>query len=100
MGDGLFYLRELLLGLGCVSTWRQRAHSQVRWVWAGERLTFLGPRREEPWEERTEDDSSVMMGVVRTVQRVCKRGRASERSRRLLSRGSDGVHVGIDVGCT
>ncbi len=46
---------------------------------AGERLTFLGTRREDPCEERTDEASSAMACVVQAVQavlRVCGCGRA------------------------
>jgi hypothetical protein len=43
---------------------------------AGERLTFLGTRREDPCEERTDEASSAMACVVQAVLRVCGCGRA------------------------
>lgn len=37
-----------------------------------ETLTFLGARREEPCEERTEDASSAMWAVVQAVLRAVR----------------------------
>lgn len=73
---------------------------------AGERLTFLGARRDEPCEERTDELSSVMAGVVQAVlQRqawmwsgrangrvVCSRGRRG-RGRGESGEVQDGGHV-------
>lgn len=51
---------------------------------AGEKLTFLGARREEPCEERTEDASSVMLCGVQAVLQCASVVGPSGRSRRLL----------------
>lgn len=52
-----------------------------------ERLTFLGARREEPWEERIEEDESSAMGGERSRRRceeVMGRAEGVAAWRRLL----------------
>ena len=70
---------------------------------AGERLTFLVARREDPCEERTDEASSVMAWVVQAVQavqavlRVCECGRAGRTvASSALGGGRGGVDVGVD----
>jgi hypothetical protein len=61
------------VGVGVVGAARARGGVQrARVRHAEERLTFLGARREEPCEERTEEASSVMALVVQAVQRRCR----------------------------
>ena len=43
---------------------------------AEERLTFLGVRRDDPCEDRTDEASSVIMCVMQTMQRSCECDRA------------------------
>lgn len=44
---------------------------------ADEQLTFLGARREDPCEERTDEASSVMMGSVQAALQIYKCAGAS-----------------------
>ena len=43
---------------------------------AEERLTFLGVRREDPCEDRTDEASSAIVRIVQTVLRSCECDRA------------------------
>ena len=64
---------------------------------AGKTLTFLGARREDPCEERTDEPSSVMACGVQAVLRVCERGRAEQTvASSALNGGRDGVGVQVD----
>lgn len=56
-----------------------------------ERLTFLGARRDDPCEERTDEASSVMAGGVQAALRVCEWGRAGQTvASSTRRRGRDG----------
>ena len=82
--DRLFDLRELLLGLHGVSYQLHNiegpaAQRAVGEIW--KRLTFLGARREEPCEERTEDASSVMLDSLLHRGVVLVRCRSQLRAR-------------------